>query len=96
MSFVALITVVMIILGAIAKAFPAFIRDMMIYLCYGVGIILLLPTPLMIIAVAGPVPELKVWLDSFGATKMILWGIPVVFVGSLFMQAWLSENSPGG
>lgn len=96
MTFVALIAVVMLILGAIAKAFPSFVRDLLIFALYGIGIILLLPTPLMIIAVAGPVPELKMWLDSFGATTMILWGIPVVFVGSLFMQAWLSENSPGG
>ena len=96
MTFVALIAVVMLILGAIAKAFPSFIRDMMIYLCYGVGIILLLPTPLMIVAVAGPIPELRDWLYDHGAIKMRMWGIVIVVVGSFFMQAWLSENSPEG
>lgn len=92
MTAVAILLGVLFLIGWLISFVPREIQEKVIVITSLLGIVLLCTAPLMIIAILFDIKSLEHTLTELGFFKMMVSGIIIVIVMSLFYQSYNNES----
>lgn len=94
MTAVALLLGGLVFIGWLISFVPRKIQESVILITALLGIVLLCTAPLMIVAILFNIKSLEHTLTELGFFKMMVSGLIIVFVMSLFYQSYHRDDEP--